>query len=463
VVEYMSILNRTYDSLGSWVSRLKYPLLVILAAGLIVRFLLLPMTFNDTYYWFLTSENIMSGIGLYSREGFYYSPPFGYVLGLSTAIGSFLLGVPAFATQVDALNVLETYYPYKSVVVTFGYAVAYKIPLIIGDIMMSYAVYWFVKDRTGDKKKAIVAFMLCFLCPLVIFESSVHGMMDIYSALMAFLSLIFISKGRYFLGGLTWSTAVFIKIFPGLLLPIFIAFIIRKHKGDIKAILVRIGYAAAGCVCSLLLIYYPMLLDGTFVRSWDFLFSRVSNAGALVSGSGDAMRLLDNLGFFVGILVQIIALILAVYLAYRYCKQKEEDKNDHKFFLYALLSLAFAFLWVPMPQYLVLLIPFIAFYAVMFDRRYITPWLFISVGAVVFIVMVEGPLSLFQTLATSTGLINIDGLASALVSYVSGPRSEPYALTQIIPAAVGAATQLFGVVLLFIYRHKKYRREPYEV
>ena len=452
----MSLFDRTYDSLGSWIFRVRYPLLLILAAGLIIRFVLIPLSVSDSYYWFITSENIISDFGLYSRSGFYYSPPFGYILGLSTAIGSFVLNMPTFATQIDLLHMLQAYYPFKSIVTTLTFNVAFKIPLIIGDILLSYVVYWFVKDRTKEKKKAVLAFMLCFLCPLMIFESGVHGMFDVFSALMAFVSLIFVSKERYFLAGLTLSTAVFIKIFPGLLLPIFIAFILRKYKGNIKTALAKIGQAAVGFVASLLLIYYPMFLDGTFLQSWSFLTSRVSNAGSLASGTGGSMMALDEVGFLVGIVVQVLALIGSIYLAYKYFKCKGNEERT--FFLYSMLSLAFAFLWVPMPQYLILLIPFIVLYAVMYDRRYITPWLFISFGSVLFIVMIEGPFGLFQTIATSTGLMNADGLIDLLVSYMSGPRLEPYAVIQIIPAAAGAILQFIGVALLFVYHHKKFRR-----
>jgi hypothetical protein len=417
----------------------------------------MPLSISDSYYWFLTSENIVSGFGLYGREGFYYSPPFGYMIGLSTTIGSFIFGIPMFASHIDSLYMLQTFYPFHPIVTTAAYNITLTIPLIIGDILISYLVYWFVKERTGDAKKALTAFMLCFLCPLLIFGSSIHGMMDVYSALLAFAALIFISKERYFLAGTAWSAAVFTKVFPGLLLPIFMAFIIRRHKGDIKAIATRIGQAAAGGIFSFLIIYYPVLMDGTFIQSWSFLTSRVSGAGSAVSEGGFS---LDQTGFLVGIIAQVAALIFAIYLAYRYTK-REEDRG-RRFFQYALLSVAAAFLWVPMPQYLILLIPFVVFHAVLYDGRYITSWILISAGAVLFIAMVEGPLAMLQSLATSTDLMNADSLISYLTHYISSHRIGMYSLVQVIPSVIGAALQFTGVALLFLFWHKKFGRDVYE-
>ena len=54
-------LSQTYESFDKYLFKLKNPVLVVLIVGLILRFILLSMTNVDSWGWYRTGENIISG------------------------------------------------------------------------------------------------------------------------------------------------------------------------------------------------------------------------------------------------------------------------------------------------------------------------------------------------------------------------------------------------------------------
>ena len=116
-----------------------------------------------------------------------------------------------------------------------------------------------------------------------------------------------------------------------------------------------------------------------------------------------------------------------------------------------------------MPEYLILIIPIIVVYAMAYDRRYLNPYLLISFGAAFFIIMVEGPMALFVSVGGYFGIPPMDLIISLTEFYMSGPMIGNYSVLQVIFCAIGAAAQLIGVILLFVYRFRPYRMEVYRI
>ena len=204
----------------------KRPLTVMLALGLAVRLILMPLfSFElDLGYWLRITGLLDAGFGLYDTPGYYYTPVWGYIVAVFSMLGN-VLGVTDLATFVPELTQYTTGLIILSeYVVSPAYAVLMKTPIVIADTVTAFLLYDLVKTVTGNRKRAEWAFGLWYLCPFIILISSVHGMFDSISAMLILLTLSFVVKRNYFLGGVAFALAVLTKYFPAF----FIFFLIIR-------------------------------------------------------------------------------------------------------------------------------------------------------------------------------------------------------------------------------------------
>ena len=117
-------------------------------------------------------------------------------------------------------------------------------------------------------------------------------------------------------------------------------------------------------------------------------------------------------------LVQFVILPGICYLAYRMYtggKGKTEEELDDRLLLLALVTTTFSLAWVPSPQYLLIIIPFLAYHIVAKDRRLIVPWVVMSVGAVLFAFSTSN-FSLLLSLGAYTDIIELGTVISLMES-----------------------------------------------
>ena len=516
-------LSQTYESFDKYLFRLKNPVLIVLTVGLILRFLLLPMTNVDSWGWYRSGENIISGDGFYARSGYSYGPAFGYLITFSLIPLTYLLPIGTFSQQSDAMIALQPYFDFSPALQPIEFLASYKIMMIVGDILCAFLVRWIVNELTNDRKKSDLAFTLVFLSPIILIESSIHGMFDIYCGMLSLLSVYFVVKRKYLFGGLSWGVAVLLKVFPAYLFPVLVALVLRQHKGDIKGIVTSLVWAVLGFLVVFFMLYTPQLMDGTFMDTWQVVFGRVDHAGNLVGRFGKLIWLLIpalavlvalvlylrkhplpkkniklnaktsvaimglivlaafgglvvisggitnmfsdlfHVSYVVGVGIQGFAMLVAFYLGYKLYHSTLEDEMKLGMMV-GTLAIAACFLWVPMPEYLIMILPLIVTYAMIYDRRYITPYLLISFGSAFFIVMVEGPAALLVSIAQYTDLISMDLVIDLTKMYVTGGVViGDYSIWQLLFCTIGAATQLIGTVLLFVYRFRPYRMEEHRI
>jgi Predicted integral membrane protein len=365
---------------GSFLVRgfLKHPLIWVTAIGLLIRVILgFFLTFSfDFSHWALVIENVRSGNGLYNLDGYYYTPVWGYLLSFVSSIGD-LIGVGDLGARVvDALLIAENSDRHvTATLTTLSFNMLVKTPLFLCDIAVAYVIRWLILWRTKDKKKANWAYVLWFLCPLVIVVSSVNGMFDNFSVLMILLSMVFLIKNKYFLAGTMFGMAVLTKFFPAFFIFIFIAYIMAKHKGDGTAIK-NLGYAALGAVLITFVILLPNILGGTVMEAFSFLTSRAD------SGMGLGLGAIESYGT---ILAYAAFLVISMYIAVCMYKEKEiRGPLDYRFMFFMLLNTAVLFLYPSTPQYILLLLPFLIYAFLTADIRFKRPLIMLSVGATVF-------------------------------------------------------------------------------
>ena len=89
------------DKIRGHICRIRHPLAAIVIAGLAIHLLimLLAMVY-DSDYWAIVIRNINAGEGLYGMEGYYYTPVWGYILGLVSAFQNAFLSLGDSAVRV---------------------------------------------------------------------------------------------------------------------------------------------------------------------------------------------------------------------------------------------------------------------------------------------------------------------------------------------------------------------------
>jgi hypothetical protein len=145
---------------------------------------------------------------------------------------------------------------------------------------------------------------------------------------------------------------------------------------------------------------------------------------------------LSSLGMRGVMLLSIFTLILELYIAYRMLEC--DDFNDRAVFTFLLLSSLIIFLWPPLPQYAVVIVPPIVAYIMIVDKGFKRP--FMAYSTVLFVYEVFG--------------LNASALFSSAVYTDFVPLEIPLAFTELASSSfLGLPVPLFvlGVLSIFEY------------
>lgn len=379
----------------------KNPIVVIVLVGLLIRFGLMPLfTYDfDIYHWALIIENINSGNNLYDLAGYYYTPVWGYLLGAISAFADKFLQLDVMGITFTNMLPIESlaYRFHVATITTIQFNVFIKVPLILCDLLVGYIVYKLIIQRTGDKKKATYGFALWFLCPIVIYMSAVQAMFDTFSALLLLLTVFMLYKDKCFIAGMLFSTVFLLKFFPAFCIFVFIAYIYVKHRDDglFKRKLLEAILGASLCLLVLIL---PQIINGQLGDAFSFITDRVASSNIYTT----AFTLF-------GI---TIALIGMIYFGIRMARTKPENV-DKGLFENVLLVLSCAILMSITPQYVIVVIPFLALYIMTTDFSYRKCWIIVSIGAVTSAAILNN-FSLLCSLSEYTGLVSPEWVISSM-------------------------------------------------
>jgi len=421
----------------SVLSIVKNPLVIIVAAALLIRLVLMPLFVYDfdIYHWALIISNINSGNNLYNLDGYYYTPVWGYILGFIQIIQQAVVDIGAYGLRFTSLLGIENLvYPYHvATIVSSGFMTVMKLPLILCDFVVGYLIYWLVKDRTGSKKKATYGLALWLFCPIIIYMSAVQSMFDTFSALLLLLTAIMFYKDKYFLGGMLFSTAVLLKFFPAFCLFVLLAYIIVKHKDD-GLWKKKMFESLLGMAIMALVLMFPLILNGQVGDAFTFIFGRTGGA-----------NLISTLIMVINVPIAIGCAILFGYLMYR---TRAEDA-DRRMFMYILFTAAGAVLISPTPQYVIIVIPFLILHILAEDKAYLRLWVIIGFAAFLSAFFINN-LSLLTTLAGYTDLVSPEWVVSGMQWLES--MTPGWGWTAVfISTAIPQIIQYFGVLLLVAF------------
>ena len=327
----------------------------ILILGLAIRLVFAPVfTYPfDIEHWGVILQNTESGNGLFGLTGYFYTPAWGYILGFEDLIINLLPGMTYGERFTNLLEIEGMVFPYQTATTTtpvFNFAM--KLPLILVDVLVGYLIYRLVMSECGDECKAAIGFGLWFLCPIVIYMSSVQAQFDCISALLTLLCVLLVRRNLFFLAGVIFTIAALIKFFPAFCIFLLCVYVVKATPGRLswKNILLSVS----GAVLTALVIFLPQILDGTVMNAFSFVFGRTSEY--------DLMLMLRTYPF---IAVTLVMLVVLAIFAWR----MDDARRKQDFLVLILAMLSICTIFSPGPQYWIVYLPLLSYYIACRDRN----------------------------------------------------------------------------------------------
>lgn len=386
-------MSEFVDKMKVLISR---PLFKVILLGIFIRILLIPFSLvYDSNFWTVVIRNIESGYGLYQMEGYYYTPVWGYVLGFVAGIQNLLfdIGDPSVICY-DLFSYLSIQgYAYSDMGISIVFLFILKTILTISDLVMSVILYQMVMRRTGDERKATIAFLLLFVCPHIIGASSMITMPDTLSAMFTMLTIVLLRDDKYFFAGICYALAVWVKFFPIAIILVLLCYIYVETEGDVKKAAERIGKAFLGFMLMSVIIFFPQFDEGTLAYCLAFLTDRII---WMIEGG-----ILNVIGMILG----SIAIIFVAMHVGRHMLRSKGDRDD-RLMEYSMILLSICMLVFTNLQYLVSLMPFLIYCIVVISDRYKYVWILLAVAGVILTFMLNTNAVMFNSLVVYTDIIS---------------------------------------------------------
>ena len=239
---------------GRWWRRAG-PLAGVLAAGVVVRAVLVPITHGpDFTVWDLASRATLSGVDVYAHHPAYTGGPYTYL--------------PLFLY-------IELPFQWLAMHTGVSFTILGKLPIVAADLGATLLVISELRRRCAGERATAVAAALFFLNPLVLYNGAFYGRFD--SVAVAFLLLALrlrrvgvTSPGWRF--SATYALAIAAKTYPIFLLP----WVIRHARRHVVRVRVLVVVAAV-----LLAISAPYLIMSPAAFATDLVYSADKLPGGL--------------------------------------------------------------------------------------------------------------------------------------------------------------------------------------
>ena len=432
------VLSRVCDCIAN----VRHPLLLVFVVGILIRIAIAPLSIvYDSEYWALVIRNIEIGQGLYGVEGYYYTPVWGYILGLVAVLQDALLNLGEVAVKVAEIIPIEGMGPYfSSTIPSVAFLYSVKAPLYVFDAALAFAVWYLIRDVTGDDRKAVLGFALAFLSPVLLASTGIIAMPDTISAMFAVLTVILLRQDHPFIAGMTFSLAVLTKFFPAFLIFVLVAYILVRNRDDRRRAVSHVVLAAVGAGAMAAVIFAPQILAGNIAECFQFLSDR--------TGSGVDSSLLDTVIGLSRIVVYAIVLVISAYAAVVMYRNRDGDPT-RVLMKSCLLISALVLVYPPTTQYMVILVPFLAYWIAAEERRFMLSWKIMAVGAV--ICVFGSNASTLTPLGVWEGWFGIDSLVSFFTMW-----NDPVLLglsPRNIQFGLGSILQCLGIVMVLWQMH----------
>lgn len=137
-----------------------------------------------------------------------------------------------------------------------------------------------------------------------------------------------------------------------------------------------------------------------------------------ISKMGDVSfsRFFESVAMKIMIIVALVSVALSFFIAYRFAFSGELD--DKKLFTSLMLTSSFLFIWMPLPQYPIAIIPMMVLYVIIVDRRFLVPFILFTVCMSLYEISMGG-ITAFFSVASFTDLPIMEPVLAFLDFYTS--------------------------------------------
>jgi hypothetical protein len=440
-------------------SRIKtHPLLHVLLFGIILRLVLMPLTSQpyDLAVLYRATNDMFGGLNVYTTNSFTYPPLWAYVNYPLLGLTSLLTSPKIMGIRLDALNLSVGSWNLPPIVTSPVFNFLSKVPLLVADVLIGLIIYDIVKDLT-DEKRARLSFILWFLNPLVIFVDSVHGQFDVLPALMTVLAFCLFYKQSYLASGIAIGLGTLFKIYPILLVPLYLSLIAKLENDEavsisekIKGISINSLKLVAGILLTFFVFLVP-LINSNIIHD---VFSRtvVTSLGGLtlfnivyVYGFGWLLAFISSHSEIVSTsLIAILAVAIMSVSAISFFKGKDFLETLLLGHIAILLGIFLTSLTV-YPQYMLWVLPFLVLSFGLYHQN-MKNLIILSISALMFWIGRTGPLFYLYPLAISTPILNV-GTIYANSFYFENVGGWPVLLISGIAGVVAIVVCLAGTLM----------------
>jgi len=312
------------------------------------------------------------------------------------------------------------------------YAVVVKIPMIISDLAIGYFIYSMLKGfgRSEDDSRLGVA--LYVLNPFTIIISAVWGMFDAIPTMLSLMALSTFLRKKRFMAGILMGLGILFKIYPILLIPIFIIYEKRQERLNAKNMLRFLVPTLS----------IPLLASIPFI-AWDsrgFILSLMHHANP--SGWMSYWFPLSHLFYVAKKYSAVIFILFFILLYIKILKSNSEFKVNMRLpFTMSLLVMLCFFITSPKvnSQYVVWLLPLIIIDLICYRKRFNLVIFYAMIVSVTFAVLALMPLNNYFLLNMS----------------FSFPKPS---IVNVLVAVSVAASVCFPLLCVLYFRHILKRR-----
>ncbi len=375
-------MSEVFGRIAARIEGCRHPLLLILLVGIIIRMAVGSLAIvYDSDYWAIVIRNLETGNGLYGLEGYYYTPVWGYVLGGVAAFQNMFMDLGESAVRITEALFIEGCGPYFSATIpSLALIYSVKFPLFCCDLITAEVVRRLVLERTGNGRRSLAAFALVFLSPVLLMSTGVIAMPDTISAMFAVLTIYCLRKGYPLIGGMTFALAVLVKFFPAFMIFALVGYMVSNARREGRRPVADIALAVLGSATMTLLIFLPQIMDGSVAMCFQFLGDR--------SGFSEGDGILDMLIGSSRLITYAAVLVIAAYLG---LKSLSADGDPFDTLMRnCLFTAALVLIYPPTTQYIVILVPFLAYWIAASDRGYMLGWKLLALGAPIYVLASVG-------------------------------------------------------------------------
>ncbi len=380
----------------------------LLLFGILIRFVLIPISFDpDLTTFFSGGVSLFEGNAPYTYI-FVYPPGWLFTMTGIVSLSELFPFVNHIFYSNSFILLLNniTYGMESPKFVSYPAVIIEKTFLLIFDLIASYGISLIILEKKNNIELSRLSFLLWFLSPIILVESSIHGAYDIIPTTFTIFGIYALQKNKPFYGGMLLGLGIVFKIYPIFILLIVIPILYNMSNKFLKTILSSL----LGGVIVIIIVTLPLILT----HSLETYLTLLTN-GARISTSFGGFNIfsvitITNSSYINGFLFYnsgiinrintyaIYAIILIIpFIIIRY-KINDFFSERGLYLLFLLLILVGFSFNTTQAQYLVWFLPFMLLYSIIYNRSLLFYILISTLPAIFYTFFLAGPYFLFQPL-----------------------------------------------------------------